>query len=147
MSLEDSMNNLARAMDRYADVIEKYGTMALVANGEGGQAGTATTTKAAEPAAPKSKGGRPKKEDVKTDAPAGDGFGGDGFGGDEPSAPDNITADSMKAKLLEVRDAHGDKQPALDIIGKYGYAAIPDIKPADYKKIWIDCEKSIADAG
>lgn len=144
MSLEDAMNNLASAMNRYADVIEKHGSTTLLkAVGDSATASTSDASKSAEGTAVKGKGGRPKKDEPKPDAGDDDGFGG---GGSASSVPDKITADQMKAKLLEVRDAHGDKQPALDIIGKYGYAAIPDIKAADYKKIWADCDESIANA-
>lgn len=143
MSLEESMNalaesnlKLAAAMSHYAGVMDKYGAKVIGAN-NGDEPAAATQAAAAEPKKP----GRPKKDEPK---PAGD----DGFGEAEAksAAPAKITADQMKAKLLEVRDAHGDKQPALDIIGKYGYQGIPDVKPADYQKIWADCEESIESA-
>ena len=74
------------------------------------------------------------------------GGGGEAGGGDEPEVPEKLTGDQVKAKLLEVRDAYGDKAPALKIINDLGYAAIPDVKPADYKKVWIAAEKAIAAA-
>ena len=63
----------------------------------------------------------------------------DGAGGDEPEVPEKLTADQVKAKLLEVRDAYGDKAPALKIINDLGYNAIPDVKAADYQKVEEIC--------
>ena len=162
MSLEDSMKalaesnlKLAAAQEHYAGVIEKFGSLVVATNGEA----ATVATPAKEPAAKGGKAGGKGKGSTKADpAPdasaAGDGFGGDdaggdGFGGDdagEPEVPEKLTGDQVKAKLLEVRDAYGDKAPALKIINDLGYAAIPDVKPADYKKVWIAAEKAIAAA-
>lgn len=156
MSLEESMKalaesnlKLAAAQEHYAGVIEKFGSLVVASAGDG----AATPTKAdAAPAT--SKGGKGKGGKGKTDpAPEAKnddaGFGDDdGFGGEdgEPEVPEKLTADQVKAKLLEVRDAYGDKAPALKIINDLGYSAIPDVKPADFKKVWTACEKAIAAA-
>ncbi len=163
MSLEDSMKalaesnlKLAAAQEHYAGVIEKFGSLVVATNGEA----ATVAAPAKEPAAAKGgKGAKGGKAAAKTEpaadaAAASDGFGGDddGFGGggeasgDEPEVPEKLTGDQVKAKLLEVRDAYGDKAPALKIINDLGYAAIPDVKPADYKKVWIAAEKAIAAA-
>ena len=153
MSLEDSMQTLAEsnlklaaAMDNYAAAIEKFGSMAVA---QPGDAPAAATEKAA-PAekAPATKGkGRGKaaaKAEPETKADDDD----DGFGGEggEAEVPEKLTGDQVKAKLLEVRDAYGDKAPALKIINDLGYNAIPDVKAADYQKVWAACEKAIAAA-
>lgn len=159
MALEDAMLKLAEsnlkladAQTHYAGIIEKFGTMVVQANGgdDGEAAATAATDdKPAKKAAAKK---ATKKAAAKKAAETADDFGGDGFGGDdegsdgEADVPAKLTADQIKAKLLEVRDAYGDKAPALKIINDLGYSAIPDVKPADYAAVWKACEKAIADA-
>lgn len=151
MSLEDSMQTLAEsnlklaaAMDNYAATIEKFGSMVVA---QPGDAPAAATEKA-----PATKGkGRGKAATKAEPETKGDdaGFGDDdGFGGEggEAEVPEKLTGDQVKAKLLEVRDAYGDKAPALKIINDFGYSAIPDVKPADYQKVWAACEKAIAAA-
>lgn len=167
MSLEESMKalaesnlKLAAAQERYAGVIEKFGSL-VVANPGAGTASAAApaaeTTGKPLTAAQKKKAEKEAAEKAAAEkaAAGGDGFGGDGdgfgdeggdAGGDEPEVPEKLTGDQVKAKLLEVRDAYGDKAPALKIINDLGYAAIPDVKPADYKKVWIAAEKAIAAA-
>lgn len=161
MSLEESMKalaesnlKLAAAQEHYAGVIEKFGSLVVASAGDAAPATAAASTKTdAAPATAgkgKGKGGKGKAEpaaETKTDDA---GFGDDdGFGGDEggeAEVPDDLTADQVKAKLLEVRDAYGDKAPALKIINDLGYSAIPDVKKADFKKVWIACDKAIAAA-
>lgn len=168
MSLEESMKalaesnlKLAAAQEHYAGVIEKFGSLVVASPGAGTAAATpaaaAETTGKPLTAAQKKKAEKEAAEKAAADkaAAGGDGFGGDGdgfgdeggeAGGDEPEVPEKLTGDQVKAKLLEVRDAYGDKAPALKIINDLGYAAIPDVKPADYKKVWIAAEKAIAAA-
>ena len=145
MSLEDSMKELAasnltlaKSFDNYAGIIEKFGLKIEAANGGDGAA----------PAGDKPKATRGKKaEPVAATTDDSDGFGDAGFGDDDASGvPEKITADMMKGKLIEVRDAYGDKAPALKIINAYGYNAIPEVKPADYAKVWADCDKAIKNA-
>ena len=162
MSLEDSMKalaesnlKLAAAQERYAGVIEKFGSLVVASPGAAAADTSAKTEAAGKPltAAQKKKADKAATE-AATEAAAGgdggfgddDGFGNEGAGGDEPEVPEKLTGDQVKAKLLEVRDAYGDKAPALKIINDLGYAAIPDVKPADYKKVWIAAEKAIAAA-
>lgn len=158
LALAESNLKLAAAQERYAGVIEKFGSLVVAKAGDG-EAAAAASTSAKTDAAPattgkgKGKGGKGKTEpaaETKTDD-AGfgddDGFGGDDAGGEgEAEVPEKLTADQVKAKLLEVRDAYGDKAPALKIINDLGYSAIPDVKPADFKKVWIACDKAIAAA-
>lgn len=162
MSLEESIKalaesnlKLAAAQEHYASVIEKFGSLAVATSGEAATAATPAKEPAAAKGGKGAKGGKAaaKTEPAADAAAAGDGFGGDddGFGGgggdgDEPEVPEKLTGDQVKAKLLEARDAYGDKAPALKIINDLGYAAIPDVKPADYKKVWIAAEKAIAAA-
>ena len=160
MSLEDSMKalaesnlKLAAAQEHYAGVIEKFGSLVVASAGDAAPAASTSTKADAAPAAGKGKGKGKGKADPapaetkNDDAGFGDddGFGGD-EGGDDSEVPEKLTADQVKAKLLEVRDAYGDKAPALKIINDLGYSAIPDVKPADYKKVWVACEKAIAAA-
>ena len=134
MSLEESMSKLAAAMDRYSDTIEKYGDRLLTSLGE---ADAKAETKAEAPKAedkPKGKPGRPKKETPKAE-------GNDGMGDDEDeetgAAEEALDFDTVKAKLLEVRDVFGDKSHALAIIKKHGgYAALTEIQEKDFRKIY-----------
>jgi len=145
MSLEDSMAKLAdsnlklaQSLDNYAATIDKYGLKIAAVNGD-----------AVAPATDKPKATRGKKaEPVAATTDDSDGFGDAGFGDDDDASgvPEKITADMMKGKLIEVRDAYGDKAPALKIINAYGYNAIPEVKPADYAKVWADCDKAIKNA-
>lgn len=167
MSLEQSMIalaesnlKLAAAQEHYAGVIEKFGSLVVASPGAGTAAtpaSAAETTGKPLTAAQKKKAEKEAAEKAAAEkaAAGGDGFGGDGdgfgdeggeAGGDEPEVPEKLTGDQVKAKLLEVRDAYGDKAPALKIINDLGYAAIPDVKPADYKKVWVAAEKAIAAA-
>ena len=160
MSLEESMLKLAEsnlklaaAQEHYAGVIEKFGNLVVASAGAPAADPTATATsgkaEAAKGKAAKGKAAKGKADpepETKDDASFGDD---DGFGGDEggeSEAPEDLTADQVKAKLLEVRDAYGDKAPALKIINDLGYSAIPDVKKADFKKVWAACEKAIAAA-
>ena len=138
MSLETAMENLAVAMTRYADVVEKYGLKIEGAN-------TAKAEVADKPAA---KGKAADKPAAKGKAAADN----DGFGEDEdkPAAKGKakkaLTHDDVKAKLLEVKEANGgDKQAAIDIISEYGYAGIPSIKEKDFEAIFADAEKWLED--
>ena len=164
MSLEESMKSLAEsnlklaaAQERYAGVIEKFGSLVVATNGEAATVATPAKTDKPPTAAEKKAAAAAAKKAAEAAAAASDGFGGDdagsdGFGGDdaggegEPEVPEKLTSDQVKAKLLEVRDAYGDKAPALKIINDLGYSAIPDVKPADFKKVWIASEKAIAAA-
>ena len=151
MSLEDSMKELADSNRELAAAMKGY-TKAITENARLVVTGAAEPAEAATPAkAPPAKSTPAKgKGKGKTETPPDDGLGGDddGFadGGSNADVPKKITADMVKAKLLEVRDAYGDKAPALKIIQDLGYAAIPDVKPADFEKVWIACDEAIANA-
>ena len=156
MSLEDSMKTLAEsnlklaaAMDNYAATIEKFGSMVVAQPGDAPAAATEKAAPAEKAPATKGKGRGKAATKAEPEAKADDddaGFGeDDGFDG-EAEVPEKLTGDQVKAKLLEVRDAYGDKAPALKIINDLGYNAIPDVKAADYQKVWAACEKAIAAA-
>lgn len=146
-ALAESNLRLADAMNKYADVIDKYALKIEAVGGDVAKAAAAETSsgkKGGDDKPTPAKGGRGKKAAAEPPADAGgddDGFGGaDDF---DSGVPDKLTGDQVKAKLLEVRDAYGDKAPALKIINALGYNAIPDVKPADYAKVWTECEKAI----
>ena len=151
MSLEDSMKTLAEsnlklaaAMDNYAATIEKFGSMVVAQPGVAAE--PSPEPEPAEKPAPAAKKAAAKKAEPEAKADDDAGFGeDDGFDG-EAEVPEKLTGDQVKAKLLEVRDAYGDKAPALKIINDLGYNAIPDVKAADYQKVWAACEKAIAAA-
>lgn len=146
MSLEESMKELAesnltlaKSLSRYAEVVEKYGLKIESANNGGAEPEgkpekapkeekqTPAQKKAAEKAAAAAKAA--KDDDDGFDAPA------------PAKKAKKLTHDDVKAKLLEIRDAAGDKQPALDLIGEHGYSAIPDIQEKDFDAIHADAVK------
>jgi len=158
MSLEDSMKELAASnlklatsFDRYADVVEKYGLQIREANGDAAPATPAKETKPAAAAASGGKGGKAKPAaakpaaETKDDDDAGDDGFGDDNGGDDDGMPTELTAEIIKAKLFEVKDSYGDKEPALAIIRKLGYNAIPDVKAKDFEKVYKACVKALKD--
>jgi hypothetical protein len=121
MSLEDSMNTLAKAMDKYADAItaalntdpKKFVIVNI--SGAADAATSSAATPAADATAAKGKGGRPKKEtpaatpaaddtfgegtDTVSDAEAEDPF---GEAAAEVEAP-KLTAVSIRALVLKVK--------------------------------------------
>lgn len=132
MSLEDAMSQLAVAMNRYSDVIEKYG-VAVEAKNSGGDASE-------KPAARGKPGPKPKPSAAAEPPDDED----DGLGGeDEGLGEDELTIDDVKAKLVEVRTKTGDKEAALAIMKKYGYAKVGDIKEKDFAAIVKACEKHL----
>ena len=150
MSLEQAMEKqaaasekLANAMTRYCDVIEKYGLKIEGDNAAAAAAGgVAETTKDAKP--PKAEKAEKATKAAKADkTPPADN---DGFDDAPSGAPKDLTIDKVKAKLFEVKDAYGDKTPALKVATDLGYASINDIKPADFEKCWIEAERLIAAA-
>lgn len=159
MSLEESMEKLAdsnlklaAAQTRYADVIEKFG-LKIEQSNEGktpaGDAGASTSGKEEKPAGkgrgrPAGSTNKPKTEPEKNEGDDDDGFGDEGDGDEEIKAPDDLTHEQVKKKLLEAKDAcGGDKEPALDVIRKYGYDTIPSVKEKHFDQIWVDAEKLI----
>lgn len=161
MSLEDAMlkqaaasEKLAAAFNRYADVVEKFG-LKIEQENEGKTAaaseGKAEKTKP-EPEEKKSRGrpagstNKPKQEPEPEKDEGDDGFGDDNDDseGEEIKAPEDLTHEQVKKKLLEAKDAcGGEKEPALAIIRKYGYDTIPSVKEKHFDQIWVDAEKLI----
>ena len=154
MSLEESMLELAKsntelaaAQTRLAEaqekVADKYDEMIAFVQANGGEklsasgknadddekSGAGKTGKATKAAT--------KKTAAKTTSAASeDDNNDDGMGG-ESAAEEALDFDTVKAKLLEVRDVFGDKSHALAIIKKHGgYAALTEIQEKDFRKIY-----------
>lgn len=135
-ALAESNVALAKAQTYYADTINKFGLKINEANGEAGATPGKSTEKATEKAETPA---QRKKREAAEAAEAAKGKDSDGFDDEPEQATEALTADDVKKKLFEVKDAAGDKQPALDIIGEYGYKAIPEVKEKDYAKVVKDC--------
>ena len=167
MSFEESLKNLTESNKRLAEsnvkiaeaneqlgvaMTEYAGMLRSSIAAATGEALSAVGGAAASESAPKKQTAAEKKAAAEVaaakkaaeDAAAGgDGFGDDGFGAGEDAVPDKLDGDMVKAKLLEVRDAYGDKVPALRVIKEFGYNAIPDVKPADYEEVYKAACKAI----
>lgn len=160
MSLEQSMEKLAesnlklaKSFDRYADVVEKFGLKIEKDNEGRTPAGDAPAGDAPTGSTNKPGRGRPAGSTNKpkaTPAPEPEAEDDDGFGEEEEgnedtiTAPDDLTHDQVKAKLLALKKACGDdKGPALKIIAKYGYETIPSVKEKHFAAIWVDAETAI----
>lgn len=147
MKIAEANETLAAAQTEYADMLRTSiglasGT-AIEGVGKGaGDGGTKPLTAAQKKAAEKK-----AAEEAAAKKPEVDDFGDpivDEFGDtDADAVPDKLDGDMVKAKLLEVRDAYGDKAPALNVIKEFGYNAIPDVKPADYEKVYKAACKAI----
>ena len=145
MSLEESMlalaksnTELAAAQSRLAEaqekVADKYDEMIAFVQANGGNA----EAKDEKQAAKTGKATKATKATTKkAAAPAEDeGDNGEDLGG-ESAAEEALDFDTVKAKLLEVRDVFGDKSHALAIIKKHGgYAALTEIQEKDFRKIY-----------
>ena len=135
-ALAESNVALAKAQTYYADTINKFGLKINEANGEAGstQAAEKTTTEKpkGETAAAKKKRQAEEAAAAAKNKEADDGFG--------EEAQETFTADDVKAKLMAVKNAAGDKAPALAIIKEYGYNAIPEVKEKDYAAVVRDCD-------
>ena len=146
MSLEESMlalaksnTELAAAQSRLAEaqekVADKYDEMIAFVQANGGH----TDAKDEKPAAKTGKATKTaaKKTAGKTTAAASEDDDNDGGMGGESAAEEALDFDTVKAKLLEVRDVFGDKSHALAIIKKHGgYAALTEIQEKDFRKIY-----------
>lgn len=147
MSLEDAMNNLAKAMNRYADVIEKHG-VSVVSKASGGEeeestsktSNKATTTKATKTTSKTSNKGADKEEG--DDDGLGDSGKSTGKGG--KSTKKALTFDEVKAKLLEVKEL-GGREAAAEIFGEYGYSSLNNVQEKHYQEIFDDAVKYIED--
>lgn len=131
MSLEDAMNNLATAMNRYAD------TMDRISNSNPTQIAVAAggSTEAA-PAADKGKPGRKKKEDTAEAAPAAAAAEPDPFAddaGEEEEAAPELTAEVIRGLVMKVKDKNKDH--ALALLKKVGAETVSKIDPAQYPKV------------
>lgn len=151
MSLEDAMNNLAKAMNRYADVIEKHGVSVVSkANGSGGEeeesGGKPTTTSKATKSTTSKASGKASNKGADKDEGDDDGLGG-GDGGKatgKGKAKKALTFDEVKAKLLEVKEL-GGREAAAEIFGEYGYSSLNNVQEKDYQSIFDDAVKYLDD--
>ena len=148
MSLEESMAalaesnlKLAKSFDNYANVVTKFG-LKIENDNAGKTSSKSTSDEDADGEEPKKPRGRPpgkKVEEVKSTKKPKDDFDDEG---DEESKGKSYDFAEVKAKLMEVKNTADDKTPALKIIGKYGYDALPELEGSDehYAKIMADCE-------
>lgn len=126
MSLEQAMEKLAASMDRYADVIEKYGLQVQTANSDKSPAEDKPSTSKATKTTGKTK---PAAKEEADD---------DGFEEKKPAANKKkkaATFDDVKAVLLKIKEVAGDKAPALELIAEFGYDGIPKIQEKDFEGI------------
>ena len=122
-NLAESQNKLADTMGRYADVIERNAAL-VVTNG-----GQLVEKPKADAEPEKKPRGKAKAEDKPKD--------------DDLGKAPKLTEDEVKGKLLELRDLHDDKAPALKILGEYGYESFNDLKPADFQAVYDDAVAAI----
>ncbi len=150
--LAESNVTLAKAQTYYADTINKFGLKIEKANEgktpnpDGEATGSSAPPPKAETAAQKKK--REAAESAAREEETGEEETGedDGFGEEEEEkgAPENISAEDVRAILLKVRDKFGDKSHAIDICKKFGYKGIPDIKEKDYEKVFKAAKAKLA---
>lgn len=162
MSLEESMstlaesnNRLAAALDKYAGVIEGLasangvafagGTPVASGNSDAGsdagsEGATGTTKRKRRTAAEIAADAKAEADKLAGKTADGDGsnepdpFGDDAdpFGDAEPEKP-ALTADSIRALVLKVRDK--DKALATGLLKKLGVDTLAKIEPAQYEKV------------
>jgi hypothetical protein len=155
MSLEDSMNNLAKAMDKYAEAITaalntdpKKFVIVNISQASGDAAGSAAAPAADAAPAGKGKGGRKPKETPAADAgaaageadPFADGAAaadeadpfGDGAAA-EPETP-KLTADTIRALVLKVKTEKG-AEIAKKLLTHVGVDTLAKIPEKDYQKV------------
>lgn len=147
MSLEDAMNNLAKAMNRYADVIETNGVAVVSQAASGGEESGGKTTKATKTTTTKASGKASNKGAADKDEGDDDGLGG-GDGGKATGKGNKtkkaLTFDEVKAKLLEVKEL-GGREAAAEIFGEYGYSSLNNVQEKDYQAIFDDAVKYLDD--
>lgn len=157
MSLEESMTTLAesnlklaKALSRYADVIEANGvavvSKANTGSGEGdeggGKASGKTTTSKATKATSKTSNKGGDKDEGDDDGLGGDGGKSTGKGG--KTTKKALTFDEVKAKLLEVKEL-GGREAAAEIFGEYGYSSLNNVQEKHYQDIYDDAQKYLDD--
>ena len=140
MSLEDSFDRLAKAMDKYADVIERFG---LKIESEAKAAGEKSADKPAE----EKKAGRPKGSTKKAPEPEEDEVEDDGLGGDETEEEEEegIDADTVKAKLKELGDAT-ERTVASAIFRDMGFKSFNDIPDGKLQAVYDAAVKALKKA-
>lgn len=144
MSLEDAMNNLAKAMNRYADVIETNG-VAVVSQAKPGKSDDEGDTKSSGKTTTKATKTTSKTSNKGADKDEGDddGLGGDGgksTGKGGKTTKKALTFDEVKAKLLEVKEL-GGREAAAEIFGEYGYSSLNNVQEKHYQDIYDDAQK------
>ena len=142
MSLEDSFDRLAKAMDKYADVIERFG---LKIESEAKAAGEKSADKPAE----EKKAGRPKGSTKPKPAPVEEEeeVEDDGLGGDEAEEEEEegIDADTVKAKLKELGDAT-ERTVASAIFRDMGFKSFNDIPDGKLQAVYDAAVKALKKA-
>ena len=125
-----SITTLAESNHRVADtneaVVEKYERLIALQGGEAAPAPTKPAGKGGRPAGAKNK---PKEEPQEDD----------GLGG---TAPDSVTFDEMKAKLVELREATDVAAPRA-LMKKFGAGNVAEIKEEDYQAVYDAAVKAI----
>lgn len=152
MSLEESMKELAesntklaKALNRYADVIETNG-VGVVSQAAKGKAAADEEDEPAPKAKGKAAAAEKPAAKSKAKAAAADE---DDDGLDSKPAPKGkakkaITFDEVKAKLLEVKEI-GGREAAAEIFGEYGYSSLNNVQEKDYQAIFDDAVKYLDD--
>lgn len=135
---------------KYDSMIDAYNNFVENAGGDIVKVPVKGAEKAPEKEKPTETAAARKKREAAEAAAAAEaakGKDGDGFDDDAgEEAAEALTADDVKKKLFAVKDANGgDKSAALEIIGKFGYAAIPEVKEKDYAKVVKACDKWLED--
>lgn len=156
MALEDSMNNLAEAMNKYAAVMSRHcdlteralnaGATSVKVTGPGESQETTDT-----PPAEKKTRGRPKKTD-KTDTKTddsnndADAFGAgegeeDPFGDAAPAATPKLDTAVIRGLVMRVKEAKGD-DTALKLLAKVGAKTLAGIPEEKYQEV-VDLAKKV----
>jgi hypothetical protein len=156
MSIEQTLDNLAKALVGYTDAINVQTQVLKDINANGVQI-TRNDAGAATPAA--TEGKKPTKAEIKAAAEAAaaaakaaaeaeaGGDDGDDWG-DSPATPAKaLTAEDVRDAILKVRDKGGEKKnvdEAKSIMAKLGVKTPSEIKPEQYEKAVKLCDAALA---
>ena len=157
MSIEQTLDNLAKALVGYTDAINVQTQVLKDINANGVQI---TRTDAATPAAGSTPPKQTKAEKKAADeaaaaaakaaegASAGSGDDGDDWGDDDEKTPaKKVTAEDVRAAILKVRDKGGEKAntaAAKAIMEKLGVKTPSEIKPEQFEKAIKLCDAALA---
>ena len=150
MSIEQTLDNLAKALVGYTDAINVQTQVLKDINANGVNI---TRTDAAAPAAasattPPKQTKAEKKAAEEAAAAAAKGDDNDDDWGDTPAAEaKKITAEDVREAILKVRDKGGEKKNAEEARGimlKLGVKSPSEIKPEQYEKAIKLCDAALA---